>query len=74
LKAVVETNTPLHLVHRKLDAQLSVPSQTFYVPLPEELLFKETFKQINGGKAEAPVTSLISFAISTKGTVIWYDH
>jgi uncharacterized repeat protein (TIGR01451 family) len=74
LKAVVETKTPLHLVHRKLDAQLSVPSQTFYVPLPEEDLFQETFKQINEGKAEAPVTSLISFAISTTGTVIWYDH
>jgi uncharacterized repeat protein (TIGR01451 family) len=74
LKTVVETKTPLHLVHRKLVAQLSVPSQTFYVPLPEEDLFQETFKQINGGGAEAPVTSLISFAISTTGTVIWYDH
>jgi uncharacterized repeat protein (TIGR01451 family) len=74
LKAVAETKTPLHLVHRKLDAQLSVPSQTFYVPLPEEDLFQETFMQINGGRAEAPVTSLISFAISTTGTVIWYDH
>ncbi len=74
MKTVVETKTPLHLVHRKLVAQLSVPSQTFYVPLPEEDLFQETFKQINGGGAEAPVTSLISFAISTTGTVIWYDH
>lgn len=74
MQAVVETKTPLHLVHRKLDAQLSVPSQTFYVPLPEEILFHDTFKQINGGKAEAPVTSLISLAISTTGTVIWYDH
>jgi uncharacterized repeat protein (TIGR01451 family) len=74
LKAVVETKTPLHLVHRKLDTQLSVPSQTFYVPLPEEDLFQETFKQINEGRAEAPVTSLISLAISTTGTVIWYDH
>jgi uncharacterized repeat protein (TIGR01451 family) len=72
LKAVVETKS--HLVHRKLNAQLSVPSQTFYVPLPEEDLFQETFKQINGGRAEAPVTSLISLAISTTGTVIWYDH
>jgi uncharacterized repeat protein (TIGR01451 family) len=30
--------------------------------------------QINGRNAEAPVTSLISLAISTTGTVIWYDH
>jgi uncharacterized repeat protein (TIGR01451 family) len=48
--------------------------QTFYVPLPEEDLFRLTFEKINAAKADPPVTSLISFAISTTGTVIWYDQ
>jgi uncharacterized repeat protein (TIGR01451 family) len=37
-------------------------------------LFKNTFESINADKADPPIISLISFAISTTGTVIWYDH
>jgi uncharacterized repeat protein (TIGR01451 family) len=37
-------------------------------------LFKYTFESINKVEANPPVISLISFAISTTGTVIWYDH
>ena len=36
-------------------------------------LFEETFESINT-RANPPIISLISFAISTTGTVIWYDH
>jgi hypothetical protein len=49
------------------------PMQTFFVPLPEEALFDLGFKIINS-VATSPVVSLISFAISTDNTVIWYDH
>jgi hypothetical protein len=48
-------------------------SQTFYVPLPEQALFDETFKILNG-VARAPVTSITSIAVSTTDTLIWYDH
>jgi uncharacterized repeat protein (TIGR01451 family) len=60
-------------VHRKLSSQ-QYPVQTFFVPLPELDLFEKTFESINAGKANPPIISLISFAISTTGTVIWYDH
>jgi uncharacterized repeat protein (TIGR01451 family) len=59
-------------VHRKLTSQ-QFPVQTFFVPLPEVALFEETFKSISSG-ANPPIISLVSFAISTTGTVIWYDH
>jgi uncharacterized repeat protein (TIGR01451 family) len=61
-----------HQVHRKLKSQ-QYPVQTFFVPLPEVTLFEETFESIHGS-AKPPIISLISFAISTTGTVIWYDH
>jgi uncharacterized repeat protein (TIGR01451 family) len=41
--------------------------------LPEVTLFEETFESIHTG-ADPPIISMISFAISTTGTVIWYDH
>jgi uncharacterized repeat protein (TIGR01451 family) len=58
--------------HRKLKSQ-QYPVQTFFVPLPEVTLFEETFESINR-KAKPPIISMISFAISTTDTVIWYDH
>jgi uncharacterized repeat protein (TIGR01451 family) len=61
-------------VHRKLSSQEPYPIQTFFVPLPEVDLFQKTFESINADKADPPIISLISFAISTTGTVIWYDH
>jgi hypothetical protein len=60
-------------VHRKLKSQ-EFPVQTFFVPLPEVTLFEKTFESINAGNSKPPIISLISFAISTTGTVIWYDH
>jgi uncharacterized repeat protein (TIGR01451 family) len=73
---VVEPSTAVavHVVHRKLDIELSVPAQTFYVPLPEDDLFTKIFMKVNAQRAKGPVISLISFSISTTGTVIWYDH
>jgi uncharacterized repeat protein (TIGR01451 family) len=61
-------------VHRKLSHQDPYPIQTYFVPLPEVDLFQKTFESINAAKADPPVISLISFAISTADTVIWYDH
>jgi hypothetical protein len=49
-------------------------SQTFYVPLPEEALYFETFKILNRWYARAPIISITSIAVSTSNTVIWYDH
>jgi len=49
------------------------PAQTYFIPLPEESLLEDLFKNINSG-ARGPVVSIISFAISTNDTVIWYDH
>jgi uncharacterized repeat protein (TIGR01451 family) len=50
------------------------PVQTYYIPLPEEDLFNETFETINSSDANAPVNTLISIAIAADGTVIYYDH
>lgn len=60
---------------------MAVPSQLFYIPLPETDVFDDALTVIqplsdqNGNKlVQAPMTSLISVAISTDNTVIWYDH
>jgi hypothetical protein len=71
---VVEPSTAvaIHVVHLKLDTiKLSVPAQTFYIPLPEDDLFTKIFTKVNTQRAKGPVISLISFSISTTGTVIW---
>jgi len=50
------------------------PIETYYVPLPEEPLFTDTFVGINKAKAKAPVNTIISIAVAAMGTRIWYDH
>jgi len=47
--------------------------QSMYVPLPEEQLLDNIF-HVMKSNAESPVNSLISVAISTKDTVVYYDH
>jgi len=49
-------------------------TQTFYVPLPEEDLFQNTFEKIHAKDAEQPVNTMISVVISTDDTVVFYDH
>jgi uncharacterized repeat protein (TIGR01451 family) len=68
------TAVAVHVVHRKLTSELSVPAQTFYVPLPEDDLSTKIFLKVSAKNGVGPVMSLISFSISTTGTVIWYDH
>jgi hypothetical protein len=46
--------------------------QTYFIPLPEDQIL-QTFKLINGD-AIYPVSTLISIAIATNGTKIYYDH
>jgi hypothetical protein len=41
--------------------------------MPEYDTYVETFKKINT-YVSGDVTSMIAFAVSTKGTIIWYDH
>jgi len=53
---------------------VKTPTQTFYVPLPEEDLFLGTFKVINSGAAKQPVNSMISVVVSTDNTFIYYDE
>ncbi len=48
--------------------------QTFFVPMPEEATFKYSFYQINYYRARPPIESLVSVAISTDKTVVWWDH
>ena len=50
------------------------PVQTFFVPLPEESMFKDMFYQINPKKARPGVVTMLSLAVGTDGTIIWYDH
>jgi hypothetical protein len=52
----------------------ALPSQTFYIPMPEEQAFNEVFLKINQERAKPPVQTLISISISTEKTIVWYDH
>ena len=52
----------------------AAPVQTYYVPLPEDDLFNETFETLNASAAEQPVNTLISVAIAADGTIVYYDH
>lgn len=52
-------------------------SEKYIVPLPESDIFYKTFQVINNDTnsgAKAPVTSLISIAISTDNTILYIDH
>lgn len=68
-------------VNQNVDLSVAIPTQTFFVPLPENDVFFDMFRKINGDKDSAgnylvdgKMISLISVAISTDNTVIWYDH
>jgi hypothetical protein len=37
-------------------------------------MFKDVFYQINPEKARPGVVTMLSLAVSTDGTIIWYDH
>jgi hypothetical protein len=50
-----------------------LPVQTYFVPLPEDVLLTDTFRGINSS-VTGPVNSLISVAIAADNTIIWYDH
>lgn len=43
--------------------------QTYYVPLREDDLF-DTFKTINTGRVSEPITTTISVAIASSGTIV----
>lgn len=54
---------------------LAKPEQTFYVPLPEKDTFNDLLKPIAAtNSCYGKMISMISIAISTDNTVIWYDH
>lgn len=51
------------------------PVQTFYIPFPERDTFNGLLKPIAATHSVyGNMTSLISIAISTDNTVLWYDH
>lgn len=65
--------------------QLSIknaePTQTFFIPMPENDVFYDMFRKINDHKDDSgqyvvrgKMVSLVSLAVSTDKTVIWYDH
>lgn len=54
-------------------AQVPIPSQTYFVPMPEKITLTDTFDKIKS-EATTPVMGYIGIAIDTSGTVIWYDH
>lgn len=48
--------------------------QTYYIPWPEYSMFHQFFIPINRNVTNGQVNSIISMAISTDNTIIWYDH
>jgi hypothetical protein len=60
----VQAQTQLQTVTR------AVPTQTIWIPLPEQDLFYNVFDILNSA-ATSPITTMLSVAISTDNTVIW---
>lgn len=52
----------------------SLATQTFFVPMPDQMIYDHTFAAINSGQRGTNVVSLIGIAVSTDGTRIYYDH
>jgi hypothetical protein len=70
---------------RKLNGAINLayakPTQTFFIPLPEGDVFENALRKINSGKdnrgnmwVRGKMVSLVSVAISTDDTIIYYDH
>lgn len=66
-----------------VDLALAQPLQTFFVPMPENDMFYDMLRKINNQTnpwdnnrdwVRGGMISLISVAVSTDKTVIWYDH
>ena len=79
-----ESLSPSSFQHQR-DLQVSVrnaePTQTFFIPMPENDVFYDMFRKINDHKDDSgryvvrgKMVSLVSLAVSTDKTVIWYDH
>lgn len=51
----------------------TVAMQTFFIPLPEQQLFDVVLHKIHTN-AVSPIVTLLSVAISTDYTVVWWDH
>lgn len=62
----------LSLASTLVKAQTDSIVQTYFIPFPEQSLL-ETFVRIQSA-AVSPVNSLISIAVATDGTKIFYDH
>lgn len=68
-------------LNSKVDLSLAKPIQTFFVPLPERDVFFSALRKIQSGKdsngnylVSGRMVSMLSVAVSTDGTVIFYDH
>lgn len=64
-----------------VDLSLAKPTQTFFIPMPEGDVFENALRKINSGAdkngnlwVRGKMVSLVSVAISTDDTVIYYDH
>jgi len=69
------THAQRGLQHDPTITSQATPSQTFYIPLPEKDVFHDLLKPIaDGHSCYGDMISMISVAISTDNTVIWYDH
>jgi hypothetical protein len=70
----IDDDEDMHNRRRRLLQLTTYPMQTYFIPLKEADLFDSAFKIISGSLCVAPVTSIISVAVSGDDTVIWYDH
>ena len=73
---------------RKLNGAINLkyakPTQTFFIPMPEGDVFENALRKINSGIdtrntlklpwVRGRMISLVSVAISTDNTIIYYDH
>jgi uncharacterized repeat protein (TIGR01451 family) len=81
LKHTARGRRGLAAVNVGYDFSFATPIQTFFVPFPETDMVNDMLKVINGAAdnlgnlyVRGQMVSLVSVAISTDNTVIWYDH
>jgi hypothetical protein len=48
--------------------------QTFYIPMPDQMIYNHTFAAINVNDRGTNVVTLIGIAVSTDNTVLYWDH
>jgi hypothetical protein len=63
-----------HDFHRRLLSLTTYPMQTYYIPISESLLLTNSLQTLVPTMTNQSMESIISIAVSSEKTILWYDH